>query len=146
MLGRLERRLDTDLGDFVVRRRDGQFAYQLASAVDETALGITDVVRGADLVDSTFRQKVLIQCLGADVPQFRHIPLVVAATGDKLSKRDGAAQLRSTDAAVNLVNALQCLGQSTAPGGMGCSVREILQHAISIWDPQAIPSRPHVLT
>ncbi|MGQ0502188.1 MAG: tRNA glutamyl-Q(34) synthetase GluQRS [Panacagrimonas sp.] len=146
VLGRLERRLDVDLGDFIVRRRDGLFAYQLASAIDEMALGITDVVRGADLVDSSFRQKALLESLGADVPKFWHLPLIVGSTGEKLSKRDGAAHIRTDRATANLIKALGCLGQKTAPLSAGCRVDELLQHAIATWDPEKIPSRPQVLT
>lgn len=80
-------------GDFVIRRKDGIFAYQLASVVDDGLLGVTDVVRGADLADSTARQIALFRALGYPVPRFWHVPLMTDAAGMKLSKRDGADSL-----------------------------------------------------
>ena len=82
-------------GDFVIRRKDGIFAYQLASVVDDGLLGVTDVVRGADLADSTARQIALFRSLGYPVPRFWHVPLMTDAEGKKLSKRDGADSLDS---------------------------------------------------
>jgi glutamyl-tRNA synthetase len=83
------------VGDFVLKRRDGVYAYQLAVVVDDLAMGITEVVRGCDLLDSTARQIQLIQALGGKVPEYAHLPLVVNAGGEKLSKRDDASHLRT---------------------------------------------------
>jgi glutamyl-tRNA synthetase len=80
-------------GDFVLRRRDGVFAYQLAVVVDDILMGITEVVRGADLAESVSRQCQLFRALGADPPEFAHLPLLLSATGHKLGKRDGALGL-----------------------------------------------------
>ena len=77
------------VGDVVLRRRDGATAYQLAVVVDDLAMGVTEVVRGHDLVDSTARQIQLVRALGGTVPRYAHLPLVVGADGEKLSKRDG---------------------------------------------------------
>jgi glutamyl-tRNA synthetase len=82
------------VGDFVLRRRDGLWAYQLAVVVDDAAMEITEVVRGADLLDSTARQILLARALGVEPPAWAHVPLVRNAQGDKLSKRDGAMALR----------------------------------------------------
>lgn len=81
-------------GDFVLRRADGIFAYQLAVVVDDIAMGITDVVRGADLATSSARQALLTRLLGGDAIQFAHIPLLVADDGRRLAKRDGGMTIR----------------------------------------------------
>ncbi len=90
LLGQQRINLSEQPGDFVVRRKDGIFAYQLASVVDDGLLGVTDVVRGEDLADSTARQVALFQVLGYPIPRFWHVPLVRASNGMKLSKRAGA--------------------------------------------------------
>jgi glutamyl-tRNA synthetase len=83
------------VGDFVLKRRDGLYAYQLAVVVDDLAMGITEVVRGADLLASTARQIQLIAALGGLAPVYAHVPLVLSASGEKLSKRDQPMTLRS---------------------------------------------------
>ena len=95
MQGVVEERVSETTGDFVLKRRDGLFAYQLAVVVDDLAMGVTEVVRGADLLDSTARQVQLIEALGGTVPAYAHLPLVVNAEGEKLSKRDEGFTLRS---------------------------------------------------
>jgi len=93
--GRLEERVDQTVGDFVLKRRDGLYAYQLAVVVDDLAMGINEVVRGEDLLDSTARQIQLIEALGGQPPAYAHVPLVVNAAGEKLSKRDRGLTLAS---------------------------------------------------
>lgn len=88
-------RVDQTVGDFVLKRRDGLYAYQLAVVVDDLLMGIDEVVRGADLLDSTARQIQLIEALGGTSPSYAHVPLVVNAQGEKLSKRDAGLTVQS---------------------------------------------------
>ena len=88
-LGEVTEYLPTDCGDFLLRRSDGLFAYQLAVVVDDAAMGVTEVVRGADLLSSTPRQLLLYELLGWEAPEFYHFPLLLSPDGRRLSKRDG---------------------------------------------------------
>ncbi len=104
------------VGDFVLRRADGLWAYQLAVVVDDAAQGITDVVRGEDLADNTARQILLQHALGLPTPRYLHTPLVLGAHGEKLSKQNGATPLNLNDPLVALNAAAQALGLSASPG------------------------------
>ena len=92
-MGVYEENLEKDCGDFLLRRSDGMFAYQLAVVVDDAAMDVTEVVRGADLLDSTPRQLYLYHLLGLRAPSFYHVPLLLASDGRRLSKRDADAGL-----------------------------------------------------
>ena len=94
-MGPFTENLEQDCGDFLLRRSDGMFAYQLAVVVDDAAMGVTEVVRGADLLSSTPRQLYLYQLLGLTPPEFFHFPLLLAPDGRRLSKRDADAGLDS---------------------------------------------------
>jgi glutamyl-Q tRNA(Asp) synthetase len=113
--GRFEQDLARDVGDFVVRRADGLWAYQLAVVVDDAAQGVTDVVRGADLLDSTPRQRLLQQALGLPSPRTLHVPLVLDTIGDKLSKGHGAIALVKDDPLPALDRAARHLGLEIQP-------------------------------
>ncbi len=93
--GRIEQDVQAAVGDFVVKRRDGLFAYQLAVVVDDLAMEISEVVRGEDLLHSTARQLMLIEALGGKPPVYAHVPLIRNAEGEKLSKRDAGLTLRA---------------------------------------------------
>jgi glutamyl-Q tRNA(Asp) synthetase len=95
--GRITQHLTTDAGDFVLKRADGFWAYQLAVVVDDIAQGVTDIVRGADLLDSTPRQIYLQRLLGAPTPRYLHVPVVRNSNGEKLSKQTGAPAVTVDD-------------------------------------------------
>jgi len=117
VLGNIEEDVFEITGDFVIRRADGVYAYQLAVVVDDAEQGITQVVRGADLLTSTARQIALQRALGLPTPSYAHLPLVVKADGSKLGKRDGALPLPSLDerkVAGTLAFALRFLGADVA--------------------------------
>lgn len=125
--------LNTRVGDFVIRRRDALFSYQLAVAVDDAFQRITRVVRGADLLDSTARQIYLQQILGFPTPDYAHIPVLINGRGDKLSKQTGAAPLDDTQPGLNLCRALSVLGQNPPHGMHLAGVSEILCWAQGHW-------------
>jgi glutamyl-Q tRNA(Asp) synthetase len=109
--GRIEQRVEMEVGDFVLLRADGVYAYQLAVVVDDFDQGVTDVVRGADLLDSTARQIHLQRILGARTPRYAHVPVAVNDAGEKLSKQTGAAPLDLSDPKRELARARRFLGQ-----------------------------------
>ena len=113
------------IGDFVLKRSDGCFAYQLAVVVDDALQGITHVVRGADLLDNTPRQVALQQALGYPTLPYLHTPLVLAQDGEKLSKQNGAQALDLTQPMKTLDNAAQVLGLSHQTGS--------IQYALKVW-------------
>lgn len=113
--GRVSQRVDLEVGDFVLRRTDGLWAYQLAVVVDDTEQGITDVVRGADLLDSTPRQILLQQRLGVPTPRHVHLPLLLDAEGRKLSKSDAARPVDGNDPMPTLHMLWALLGQAPLP-------------------------------
>jgi len=109
--GEVEQRVEREVGDFVLRRADGVCAYQLAVVVDDHDQGVTDVVRGADLLDSTARQIHLQRILGARTPRYAHVPVAVDTAGQKLSKQTGAAPIDLADPKRELARARRFLGQ-----------------------------------
>jgi glutamyl-Q tRNA(Asp) synthetase len=138
--GHVEEHVGRDSGDFVVRRADGLFAYQLVVVVDDGEQGVTQVVRGGDLLTSTARQIALQRALGLHAPEYAHLPLVVDADGAKLGKRDGALPLPSLDeprVRETLAVAMRILGMEVAPA----PPREMLDEALRLFDPARVPSQ-----
>ncbi len=127
-LGPQQQNVAEEVGDFVLRRADGLWAYQLAVVVDDAEQGITHVVRGQDLADNTARQMVLQRALGLPTPQYLHTPLVLGADGDKLSKQNGAMALDLSDPWAALTQAAQVLGLPTQP-----MLHQLLMQAHSDW-------------
>jgi len=128
--------VEREVGDFVVMRADGLYAYQLAVVVDDFEQGITDVVRGADLIDSTARQILLQRALGYPMPRYAHVPVAVNATGEKLSKQTGAAPIDTAPGAPALARALVFLGH---PPPADLPARELLPWACAHWDIRQVP-------
>ena len=126
-------------GDFVVRRADGLYAYQLAVVVDDAEQGITDIVRGADLLDSTPRQIHLQQLLGQPTPRYLHLPIAVNADGEKLSKQTHAQPLDDSHASGNLWQALAFLGQAPPVDLRRSRPHELLAWAQQEWRLETIP-------
>ena len=139
--GRIAQNLAHEVGDFVVRRSDGFFAYQLAVVVDDFEQGVTHVVRGADLLASTPRQLLLQRMLAYPTPQYTHLPVAVNRSGEKLSKQTLAAPLPERDASAALLRALRFLGQDTPADLATASVPEIWNWARKNWRAEAIPRR-----
>ncbi|MDD4979179.1 MAG: tRNA glutamyl-Q(34) synthetase GluQRS [Gallionella sp.] len=136
--GRISQRVESDIGDFVVKRADDLFAYQLAVVVDDAYQGITDVVRGADLLLSTPRQILLQQLLTLPTPHYLHLPIIVNAQGEKLSKQTLAEPIRKAQVVATLFQALCHLQQLPHPQLAQASVNELLDSAIANWQPERL--------
>jgi len=137
--GRQAQNLERDVGDFVLLRADGLYAYQLAVAVDDEFQGISDVVRGADLIASTPRQIWLQRCLGYATPRYAHLPVATNSAGEKLSKQTRAPALRPDQAGRALASALAFLGQAVPLDLERAGLREIWDWAFLHWSFAAIP-------
>lgn len=124
--------------DFIIHRRDGLFAYNLAVVVDDHFQGISEVVRGADLLEPTARQISLYQTFGWSVPAFCHLPLARDAGGQKLSKQNHAPALSPGDGRATLVRALQFLHQLPPPGWQDLTVTQLLAQAVAGWQPERL--------
>lgn len=142
--GVVEQQLAEQVGDFVLRRADGIHAYQLAVVVDDAWQGISDIVRGADLLASTPRQLWLQQCLGYRRPTYAHLPVATNPAGEKWSKQTLAPALAAGKASSELVRALRFLGQPAPPGLAAATVREVWDWALANWSFAAIPRLPAI--
>jgi glutamyl-Q tRNA(Asp) synthetase len=147
VMGRYSQAISAACGDFVIQRADGPFAYHLAVVVDDAASGVNQVVRGADLLNSTPRQMYLQRLLGLQVPSYTHLPLVIDPNGEKLSKRDNAVSLAAgrdlrRQGGALLLAALRYLGQSPPLFLTGAPCDEILAWAVAAFEPTRIPRFP----
>lgn len=139
--GRQTQDVAGEVGDFVLRRADGHWAYQLAVVVDDADQGITDVVRGADLLDSTGRQILLQRALGLATPRYAHLPLLLDAAGRKLSKSDAAHPLDPNHPLAALRAAWRALGQPAQALDAVADVTQLLSAARVSFNPAQIPNR-----
>lgn len=142
--GDLEQNLARDVGDFVVRRADGLFAYQLAVVVDDAFQGVTHVVRGADLLWNTPRQIHLQTLLEVPTPAYAHVPLVTNAAGQKLSKQTLAPALPEHGRRAMLAQALAALGQSLPAEPLSATPDELLAWAVAHWRIERVPLLPAI--
>ena len=129
--------LRQSVGDFVIRRAEGFYSYQLACVVDDAFQGITEVVRGSDLLDSTARQIWLQRCLGLPTPAYRHLPLVMGADGRKLSKSEQASPVDPANPLPALLQALTFLSVPTP--ATATDAQDLLAHALANFDPALLP-------
>jgi glutamyl-Q tRNA(Asp) synthetase len=136
--GRVCTNVAQSTGDFVLQRRDGLYAYQLAVVVDDEAQGVTDVVRGADLLSSTPRQLLLQRALGCRTPRYLHVPVVLGPDGAKLSKSADAPRPDGDSPAGQLVAALRFLRQAPPPGLADAGPSTVLSWGTQHWNPAAI--------
>jgi glutamyl-Q tRNA(Asp) synthetase len=139
IMGNYFQSLSKDVGDFVLRRRDGLISYQLAVVIDDHLQGITEIIRGADLIDSTPRQILLQQCLGYKTPTYGHIPVARNNLGQKLSKQHHAKQLPQSNEHEQLWLALDWLQQCPPKELRDSCVDDIINWGISHWDIKKIP-------
>ena len=142
LAGRVTQDVTTEVGDFVLKRADGPWAYQLAVVVDDAAQGITDVVRGADLLDSTPRQILLQRALGLPTPRYLHLPLVRDERGEKLSKSSAALPVDAADPLPALHRAWQALGQDPGALRMAHDVETLLEAAVAGFRIERLPRQP----
>jgi glutamyl-Q tRNA(Asp) synthetase len=136
--GRQSTLLDGELENFAVKRRDGLYAYQLAVVVDDANQGISHIVRGSDLMDSTARQIYLQRALGQPTPGYCHLPIITNDQGQKFSKQHCAPFLLDTEAAQNLRRALAFLHQATPPGEL-TDPESVLSFARQQWSMDRVP-------
>lgn len=139
ILGRKRWLLDEEVGDFIIKRKDGLFAYQLAVVVDDASQNINQIVRGADILDSTPRQNYLQQLLGLETPGYAHVPIIIHPDGSKLSKQTGAPPIDVINPTATLLEAIRVLGQTLPGDALNEEPSALLARASKDWDINKIP-------
>ena len=130
--------------DYIIKRRDGLFAYQWVVVIDDVEQRISEVIRGADLLQMTPRQQALCRTFGAPVPEYGHLPLAVTAPGFKLSKQNHATDIRRYSPAQALTAVLRFLGQQLPPDAEFLAVNELLQFALLHWQAATVPRQAEI--
>ena len=141
VLGPVAQGLETEVGDFVVRRADGIVAYHLAVVVDDAEQRVSEVVRGTDLLESTPRQILIQRALGLPTPQYAHLPVAVNADRRKLSKQTLARPIASEPPGAALVDALEFLGQHPPRDLARAPAAEVIAWGVECWDRTRVPLR-----
>ncbi len=141
VMGRQTQNIKQQCGDFIIKRRDGLFAYQLAVVVDDAMQGINEIVRGADLLDSTARQIYLQQILNYPTPNYCHLPLAVDHSGNKISKSEAAAKVDTGNMKQQLIKALDFLGQQPPAELQAATLENIWHWSINHWQLNAVPKK-----
>ena len=137
----IQQRIESEVGDFIIKRSDKMFSYQLAVVVDDEYQGITEVVRGSDLLDNTPRQLYLQQCLAYRQPDYLHFPTAVSDNGKKLSKQNHAPEVGEKEKRKTILATLNFLGQEAPSIDNFAHLNDIWQWAIKHWNRDKIPKR-----
>jgi glutamyl-Q tRNA(Asp) synthetase len=144
VMGKQSQNIERQCGAFIIKRRDNLFAYQLAVVVDDARQGINEIVRGADLLNSTARQIYLQKALGYTTPSYCHLPLAVDADGKKISKSDGATKVDVKNREKLMCNVLEFLGQNPPADLSDSSINDIWSWAEEHWDITNVSSKKHI--
>ncbi len=144
--GTQQQRLESEVGDFIIKRADGYYAYQLAVVVDDAMQGVTEVVRGEDLLDNTPRQIYLQRLLGLPTPSYLHLPIATDTHGNKLSKQNHAPPLDNHQATQNLVKALTFLGHHPPAELHRAPPETLIDWALEHWHIDNLPAAPTTVT
>lgn len=145
MQGFYKQRLQSEIGDFIIKRADGYFAYHLAVVVDDAEQNITDIVRGVDLLDSTPRQVYLQNKLNLLTPSYLHLPIAVDKNGKKISKAGKAESITTNKPSEILFKALNFLGQKPDEELKTYNVETILDWSIKNWDANSLPIEKEII-
>jgi len=136
--------IESEIGDFIIKRADGHFAYHLATVIDDNEQKITDIVRGFDLLDSTPRQVFLQKKLKYDEPNYLHLPIAIDSTGRKISKADKETTSVISSPTIVLVNVLRFLGHCPPDGIENTNTETILKWGIENWNVDLLPKKSKI--